>query len=84
MRRSLIPLLALSFILVAACADGRPDGDDAADAATVPADSITKRQRDSVIGASRLPGAGGVRGALEASDAAAARAAAHDSVNRQP
>ncbi len=36
-------------------------------------DSLTQRQRDSVIGASRLPGAQGVRGALKVSDSAAAR-----------
>jgi hypothetical protein len=40
----------------------------------------TERERDSVIGASRLPGASGVRGALRASDSAAARNARIDSV----
>lgn len=33
----------------------------------------TERQRDSVIGASKLPGASGVRGALRVQDSAAAR-----------
>ena len=36
-------------------------------------DSLSQRQRDSVIGASQLPGAQGVRGALRVSDSAAAR-----------
>jgi hypothetical protein len=44
------------------------------------ADSLTQRQRDSAVGASRLPGAAGVRGALRAQDSAAARAAQIDSI----
>jgi hypothetical protein len=40
----------------------------------------TERERDSVIGQSKLPGAGGVRGALGVSDSARARNAALDSV----
>jgi hypothetical protein len=43
-----------------------------------------QRARDSVIGASRLPGAGGVRGALRATDSAAARRRLEDSVARAP
>jgi hypothetical protein len=42
----------------------------------------TQRERDSVLGASRLPGAQGVRGALRASDSAAARNARLDSAGR--
>jgi len=42
----------------------------------------TQRERDSVLGASKLPGAQGVRGALMASDSAAARNARLDSVDR--
>jgi hypothetical protein len=44
----------------------------------------SERERDSVLGASRLPGARGVRGALGASDSAAARNARLDSVANQP
>jgi hypothetical protein len=44
----------------------------------------TERERDSVLGASRLPGARGVRGALDASDSADARNARLDSVAQQP
>lgn len=40
---------------------------------TAAKDSLSQRQRDSVIGASQLPGAQGVRGALRVSDSAAAR-----------
>jgi hypothetical protein len=43
----------------------------------------TERERDSIIGASQLPGAGGVRGALRASDSADARNARLDSVATQ-
>jgi hypothetical protein len=42
----------------------------------------TERQRDSVIGASQLPGAAGVRGAVRAADSAAARNARIDSLDR--
>lgn len=46
------------------CGQGKPaDGND----------TLTARQRDSVIGASQLPGAQGVRGALRVSDSADAR-----------
>ena len=44
----------------------------------------TERERDSAIGASSLPGARGVRGALGASDSAAARRARLDSLANQP
>jgi hypothetical protein len=44
----------------------------------------TQRERDSAIGASSLPGAGGVRGALGANDSAAARNARLDSLANQP
>ena len=42
----------------------------------------TQRERDSVLGASKLPGAAGVRGALQAADSASARNARLDSVDR--
>jgi hypothetical protein len=44
----------------------------------------TERERDSVLGASQLPGARVVRGALGASDSAAAQNARLDSVANQP
>ena len=46
-------------------------------------DTLTRRQRDSAIGASKLPGAQGVRGALRAQDSAAARRARLDSLARE-
>jgi hypothetical protein len=47
-----------------------------------PVRPVSQRERDSVIGASKLPGAQGVRGALNAADSAAARNARLDSVGR--
>ncbi len=47
-----------------------------------PEPTHSRRERDSVIGASSLPGAGGVRGALRAADSADARNARLDSVSR--
>jgi hypothetical protein len=44
----------------------------------------SQRERDSVLGASQLPGATGVRGALRAQDTAAAQNARLDSVANQP
>ena len=43
----------------------------------------TERERDSVIGASQLPGAQGVRGALRVSDSAAIRRAREDSAGQE-
>jgi hypothetical protein len=45
---------------------------------------VSERERDSVLGASRIPGATGVRGALRAQDTAAAQNARLDSVANQP
>lgn len=75
--RRILPIAALALLAACSGADG---GADTMEADSVQADSLTQRQRDSIIGESRLPGAGAVRRALEASDAAAERAAAHDSL----
>ena len=53
-----------SMIGALGCGQGKPAAGN---------DSLTARQRDSVIGASQLPGAQGVRGALRVSDSADAR-----------
>ncbi len=67
---------ALFIVLaVTAC----PGGDDTA--AQPPVD---QRARDSAIAESKLPGAQGVRGALDAADSAAARQARLDSISREP
>jgi len=45
---------------------------------------VSERERDSIIGASQLPGAQGVGRALRASDSAGARRALEDSIAREP
>jgi hypothetical protein len=63
--------IILLFLLAGACtSDSRQ------------ARPTTQRERDSVLGASELPGAQGVRGALKAADSAAARNARLDSIDR--
>lgn len=49
-----------------------------------PRSNLTKRQADSAIGASRLPGASGVTRAMSAADSAAARNARLDSAATEP
>lgn len=49
-----------------------------------PRRALSERQRDSTIGASQVPGARGVQGALRAADSAVARRAREDSVGREP
>lgn len=65
-------LLMLGAILLAGCA---------AEQAERPAE-LTRRERDSVIAASRLPGAAVVGRAIRTADTLNARAAALDSVGR--
>ena len=48
--------------------------------AAAPADTLTQRQRDSIVGASSLPGAGGVRRAIDVADSAAARQSVIDTI----
>jgi hypothetical protein len=51
---------------------------------TPPRTAEQQRAIDSTVGASKLPGAGGVRGALAASDSAAVRAKTLDSLSKTP
>jgi hypothetical protein len=64
----------LSCVILAACAKPAKSGQRGRD-------TLTERQRDSVLGASRLPGAAGIRGALRAQDSAAAQNARADSIH---
>lgn len=72
MKRILIT--AATVLAVGACGEGA--GDDAQTAA----DTLTRRQRDSLISEMPLPGAGGVGRALDAQDRARERAEALDSI----
>jgi len=67
-------VLLLPVLLLAGCSDGR--GEPARPAG----DTLSRAQRDSIIGASRLPGARAVQRALDVSDTAAARALRIDSI----
>ena len=74
-RRQLLVLFIAAGLTPMACSGG----DEASANATVE-DTLTRRQRDSIIGESPLPGAQGVRGALRAADSAAARMERLDSI----
>lgn len=72
MRRPAVLLLALAL---AGCPGPGPE-----DRSGNEADTLTREQRDSVTATLPIPGARGVGGALDAADAASARAARHDSL----
>jgi hypothetical protein len=72
MRRS--GMVVIAAWVLAGCASSKPK----------PTAPLTQRQHDSVIGASRLPGATGVGGAMRLADSQVARNARLDSVSRQP
>lgn len=74
--RHLTALLVLSFLLTGALA---ACGDDAGPASEAGADSLSRRQRDSLLGESSVPGASGVKKALDASERAREHAAQVDS-----
>ncbi len=63
----------LSVGLLAACAGEK-----------APAPAMSERANQDAIGASKLPGAAGVRAAQRIGDSAAARRARLDSIARQP
>jgi hypothetical protein len=69
--------LAITALLFASCSGG---GEEAGGSAAASADTLTRRQRDSIIANSRLPQAGAVGKALGAADAASARARMEDSI----
>lgn len=70
-------LIGISVLLLVAACSSDPDAES-----TAGRDTLTQRQRDSMVGRSSLPGAGTVRGALGASESAAARNARVDSVSQ--
>jgi len=67
-------LVPMALALLAACGGGK-SAKSAADG-----DSLTERQRDSILARSRIPGASGVGSAMRAADSASARIRATDSV----
>jgi hypothetical protein len=68
-------IILAGLLALAACGS-----DETAESGT----GLTKRQTDSAIGASGLPGAQGITRAMNAADSAAARNARMDSVAREP
>jgi hypothetical protein len=66
-------IVVSALIFLAACG-----GTSAKSAAET--DSLTERQRDSILAQSRIPGASGVGSAMRAADSASARVRATDSV----
>lgn len=80
MRRA--PLLVVCALVFAAFAAACSIGSEGEGADV--ADTLTRRQRDSVIADSKLPGAGAVGRAREAADRASARARMEDSLAASP
>jgi hypothetical protein len=76
MRRLVLATVLTVMSLAAAC------GEKAA--APPPRTEAQQRTVDSTIGASAIPGAGGVRGALAAQDSAKAKQAQLDSIMKNP
>jgi len=74
--------VVLALVVGAACSPGGKGGGGAA-ADSARRDSLTRRERDSIIARSRLPGAKAVGKAITAEDAAAAHNAAIDSANAE-
>jgi hypothetical protein len=70
---SVLGILSLS-LLAAGCGGGGEAGTETAQ------DTLTRREKDSIISTLPVPGAGAVGRALEASDAARARAEQHDTI----
>ena len=72
--RFLGTFFALLGLGLSGCGGGNGGGDEAA------RDSLSQRQKDSLLATMPVPGAGAVQKALDASDAARARAEAHDTI----
>jgi hypothetical protein len=70
-----LPILLL--LAIAACSAEQPNSGQ-----TVNRDTLTQRQKDSILANSRIPGASGVKRAMAAADSTSARAAQADAVAR--
>jgi hypothetical protein len=62
------------LVVMAACGGGSSGGNRAG------GDTLTERQRDSILSKSKIPGASGVGRAMNAADSASARVRASDTV----
>jgi len=63
------------LLLVVACSSAKPDT-----AQQVNRDTLTQRQKDSILAQSKIPGARGVGTAMRVADSTSARAQATDTV----
>jgi hypothetical protein len=66
-------LLAASLCFLIACGSGKSDQ-------TVNRDTLTQRQKDSILANSKIPGARGVGSAMRAADSVGARVQRSDSL----
>lgn len=66
----------LAAVVVGLIACAKDEGDVKRD--------LTRREKDSILGASQIPGARAVKKTLSAADSAAARQARLDSADREP
>lgn len=71
--KSILLIVPLGFIV--ACGSGKSDQ-------TVNRDTLTQRQKDSILANSRIPGASGVKRAMTAADSTSAGVLRADSVAR--
>jgi hypothetical protein len=71
-RITVVGILSLALLGMGECGG---DGD------ATGADTLTRRQRDSLVSELPVPGAGGVRGAMDAADAIEARNAQLDTMH---
>ena len=67
-------VLAASFLALVGCTGGGEDSGQ------LDPDTLTRRQKDSILSTLPVPGAGAVGKALDAADAARARAERHDTI----
>ena len=70
--------LALLLFSIAACSGGGSSQQ------TVNRDTLTQRQKDSILAQSKIPGASGVGRAMSAVDSASARVRAADTAGQGP
>ncbi|MGB7211353.1 MAG: hypothetical protein WBC97_01890 [Gemmatimonadales bacterium] len=77
-------ILIIALVLAAACggASGNASATNGSAAAAAKPDSLTRRQKDSILANSRVPGAAGVRSAMKVADSTSAHINALDTVGQ--
>jgi hypothetical protein len=73
-------LLVVSMTVLGVFACGGGAGSSEEDGTETASDTLTRRQRDSLVSTMPLPGASGIGRAQEAADRARERAEVHDSI----